>query len=165
MQSYPLHTHNIVLFLVSSWKQMFGVHRVVSVADRAWENIELTFRSFGFDTPYLSLPPLGIAMMIPCTWGLSTITWDGVVINGEHLYIDHIYYMIHIWPFGLQCSEAMSIHARLVRFNPSIPHVQNCLTPDVCERRVYCTRSSRGASKRWTLATVHTQGEHFYLEI
>ena len=25
----------------------------------------------GFDTPYLSLTPLGIAMMIPCTWGLS----------------------------------------------------------------------------------------------
>ena len=25
----------------------------------------------GFDTPYLSLPPLVIATMIPCTWGLS----------------------------------------------------------------------------------------------
>ena len=24
-----------------------------------------------FHTPYLSLPPLGIATMIPCTWGLS----------------------------------------------------------------------------------------------
>ena len=45
MQSYPLHTHNIVLFLVSSWKQTFGVRRVVSVADRAWENIGLTFSS------------------------------------------------------------------------------------------------------------------------
>ena len=45
MQSYPLHTHNIVLFLVSSWKQTFGVRRVVSVADRAWENIDLTFIS------------------------------------------------------------------------------------------------------------------------
>ena len=29
------------------------------------------------------------------------ITWDGVVFNGEHLYVDHIYYMIHVRPFGL----------------------------------------------------------------
>ena len=28
----------------------------------------------GFDTPYLSLPPLGIAMIIPCTGGLPYIT-------------------------------------------------------------------------------------------
>ena len=39
-------------------------------------------------------------------WSISTkpcpiITWDGVVFNGEHLYVDHIYYMIHAWPFGL----------------------------------------------------------------
>ena len=45
MQSYPLHTHNLVLFLVASWKQMFGVRRVVSVVARAWENIDLTFSS------------------------------------------------------------------------------------------------------------------------
>ena len=45
MQSYPLHTQNVVLFLISSWKQMFGVRKVVSVADRAWENIDLTFSS------------------------------------------------------------------------------------------------------------------------
>ena len=45
MQSYPLHTHNVVLFLVSSWKQTFGVRRVVPVADRTWENIDLTFSS------------------------------------------------------------------------------------------------------------------------
>ena len=89
--------------------------------------------------------------------------WDGVVINGEHLYVDHIYYVTHIRPFGLQCSETVSVHARLVKFNPSILHVQNCLTPVVCERRVYHTRSSRGASKRRTLAMVHTRGEHFYL--
>ena len=73
--------------------------------------------------------------------------------------------MIHIRPFGLQCSEAMSIHARLVKFNPSIPHVQDCLTPVVCERRAYHTRSSCGVSARRTVATVHTQGEHLYLEI
>ena len=40
------------------------------------------------------------------TWSKSTkpcpiITWDGVVFNGEHLYVDHIYYMIHVQPFGL----------------------------------------------------------------
>ena len=63
-----------------------------------------------------------------------------IVINGEHLYVDHIYYMIHVRPFGVQCSEAMSVHARLVKFNPSIPHVQNCLAPIVCERRAYHTR-------------------------
>ena len=26
---------------------------------------------------------------------------NGVVFNGEHLYVDHIYYMIHVRPFGL----------------------------------------------------------------
>ena len=46
-------------------------------------------------------------------------------------YVDHIYYMTHVRPFGLQCSETMYIHARLVKFNPSILHVQNYLTPIV----------------------------------
>src|SRR6266536_2378098 len=55
--------------------------------------------------------------------------------------------MIHVRSFDLQCSEAMSVHARLVKFNPSILHVQNCLTPVVCERRAYHTRSSRGVSR------------------
>ena len=73
---------------------------------------------------------------------------DGVVINGEHLYVDHIYYMIHVRPFGPQCSEAMYVHARLVKFNLSIPHVQKCLAPVVFERRVYHTRSSHGVSTR-----------------
>ena len=98
------------------------------------------------------------------TWSKSTkpcliITWDGVVFNGEQIYVDHIYYMIHVWPFGLQCSEAMSVHARLVKFNPSILHVQNCLTPVVFEHRAYHTRSSRGVSARRTFATLHNQGE------
>ena len=40
------------------------------------------------------------------TWSKSTkpcpiITWDGVVFNGEHHYVDHVYYMIHDQPFGL----------------------------------------------------------------
>ena len=59
----------------------------------------------------------------------------------------------------------MSVHARLVKFNPSIPHVQNYLAPVVCERRAYHTRSSRGVSARRIVAMVHTQGEHLYLEI
>ena len=85
--------------------------------------------------------------------------------NGEHHYVDHIYYMIHARPFGLQCSEAISAYARLVKFNPSILRVQNWLAPVVCERRAYHTRSSRGVSARRTVAMVHTSGEHLYLEI
>ena len=67
--------------------------------------------------------------------------------------------------FRSQCSEAISAYARLIKFNPSILHVQNWLTPVVCERRAYHTRSSRRVSARRTVATVHTQGEHLYLEI
>ena len=67
--------------------------------------------------------------------------------------------------FRSQCSEAISVYARLVKFNPSIPHVQNWLAPIVFERRSYHTRSSRGVSTRWTVAMVHTRGEHLYLEI
>ena len=63
--------------------------------------------------------------------------------------------------FRSQCSEAMSVHARLVKFNPSILHVQNCLAPIVSECRAYHTRSSHGVSARRTVTTVHTQGEHF----
>ena len=70
MQSYPLHTHNVVLFLVSSWKQTFGVRRVVSGQIRLERILILPLAPCGFETPYLSLPPLGIATMIPCTWGL-----------------------------------------------------------------------------------------------
>ena len=44
------------------------------------------------------------------TWSKSTkpcpiITWDGVVLNGEHRYVNHIYYMIHVRPFGLSVSS------------------------------------------------------------
>ena len=59
--------------------------------------------------------------------------------NGEHHHVDHIYYMTHVRPFGLLSSEAMYVHARLVKFNPSVPHVQNWLALVVCERRVYHT--------------------------
>ena len=62
--------------------------------------------------------------------------------------------------FRSQCSEGISAYARLVKFNPSILHVQNWLAPVVCERRAYHTWSSRGVSARRTVAMVHTQGEH-----
>ena len=58
-----------------------------------------------------------------------------------------------------------SVHANLVKFNLSIPHVQNCLAPVVCECRAYHTQSSHGLSARRTVAMVHTQGEHLYLEV
>ena len=80
-------------------------------------------------------------------------------------YVDRIYYMIHARPFGLWCSEAISAYARLVKFNLSILRVQNWLAPIVDGRRAYHTRSSRGVCARRTLATVQSQGEHFYLEI
>ena len=73
--------------------------------------------------------------------------------------------MIHARPFGLQCSEAIFAYARLVKFNLSILLVQNWLAPVVCERRPYHTQSSHGVSARRTVAMVHTQGEHLYLEI
>ena len=91
------------------------------------------------------------------------VRWSSFI--GEHHYVDHIYYMIHARPFGLQCSEAISACARLVKFNPSILSVQNWLAPIVCERRAYHTRSSRGVLARRTLATVRTHGEHLYLQI
>ena len=90
------------------------------------------------------------------------VRWSS--FNGEHHYVDHIYYMIHARPFGLRVPRPYLLYARLVKFNLSIPRVQLFCTV-VFERRAYHTRSSRGVSARRTVATVHTQGEHFYLEI
>ena len=84
--------------------------------------------------------------------------------NGEHHYVDHIYYMIHARPFGLRVLRPYLLYARLVKFNPSILRVQNWLAPVVCERRAYHTRSPRGVSAQRTVATVHTQGEHLYFD-
>ena len=86
---------------------------------------------------------------------------DGVAFNGEHHYVDHIYYMIHARPFGLSVPRPY-LHM-LALSNLSILHVQNWFAPVVCERRAYHTRSSRGVSARRTVATVHTQGEHFLI--
>src|SRR3989337_401943 len=71
MQSYPLHTHNVVYFSF-----LIGSKRSVYVESYQWQiGLEriliLPLAPCGFDTPYLSLPPLEIATMIPCTWGLS----------------------------------------------------------------------------------------------
>ena len=44
--------------------------------------------------------------------------------------------MIHARPFGLQCFEAISAYARLVKFNPSILRMLNWLAPIVCEVEV-----------------------------
>ena len=43
--------------------------------------------------------------------------------------------------------------------------MQIWLAPVVCTRRIYNTRSSRDASKRRVLATVHTKDEHFIILI
>ena len=103
------------------------------------------------------------------TWSISTkpcpiITWDGVVFNGEHHYVDHIYYMIHAWPFGLSVPRPY-LHMLGSSSLIWVFRVCNCFAPVVFERRAYHTRSSRGVSARRTFTTVHTQGEHLYLEI
>ena len=46
---------------VESYQWQIGLERILI----------LPLAPCGFDTPYLSLPPLEIATMIPCTWGLS----------------------------------------------------------------------------------------------
>ena len=76
--------------------------------------------------------------------------------------ISTIWFKLDLWPL---CSEGISAYARLVKFNLSILCVQNWLVPVVDGRRAYHTRSSRVVWARRTLAMVHTQGEHFYLEI
>ena len=55
------------------------------------------------------------------------VRWSSFI--GEHRYVDHIYYMIHARPFGLQCSEAMSVHARLIMFKSSIRMYKTVLHP------------------------------------
>lgn len=104
------------------------------------------------------------------TWSISTkpcpiIMWDGVVFNGEHHYVDHIYYMIRARHFGLQCSEAISAYAGSSSLTRVFCVCKNWLAPIVFEHRAYYTRSSRGVLARQTIAMAHTQGEHLYLEI
>ena len=80
-------------------------------------------------------------------------------------YVDHIYYMIHARPFCLSVPRPYLHMLGSSSLTQVFLLVQNWLAPVVCERRAYHTRSSRGVSARQTVATVHTQGEHLYLEI
>ena len=40
------------------------------------------------------------------------VRWSS--FNGEHHYVDHIYYMIHVRPYRSPCSEAISYNATVV---------------------------------------------------
>ena len=91
------------------------------------------------------------------------VRWSS--FNGEHHYVDHIYYMIHARPFGLSVPRPYLHMLGSSSLTRVFLRVQNWLAPVVYERRAYHTRSSRGVSARRTIATVHTQGEHLYLEI
>ena len=55
------------------------------------------------------------------------VRWSS--FNGEHHYVDHIYYMIHARTFGLHVPRPYLLYARLVKFNLSIPHVKTVLHP------------------------------------
>ena len=72
--------------------------------------------------------------------------------------------MIHARPFGLSVPRPY-LHMLGSSSLIWVFRVCNCFAPVVFERRAYHTRSSRGVSARRTFATVHTQGEHLYLEI
>ena len=58
---------------VESYQWQIGLERILI----------LPLAPCGFDTPYLSLPPLGIATMIPCTWGLS-------MSDIVHSHVEHV---------------------------------------------------------------------------
>ena len=73
--------------------------------------------------------------------------------------------MIHARPFGLSVPRPYLHMLGLSSLTRVFLRVQNWLAPVVCERSAYHTRSSRGVLARQTLATVHTQEEHLYLEI
>ena len=64
---------------VESYQWQIGLERILI----------LPLAPCGFDTPYLSLPPLEIATMIRCAWGLS---------NGDGL--DEIYHIIELVLLG-----------------------------------------------------------------
>ena len=73
-------SYKVILFIPTTqfyFLFLVGSKRSVHVESYQWQiGLEriliLPLAPCGFDTPYLSLPPLGIATMIPCTWGLSS---------------------------------------------------------------------------------------------
>ena len=90
------------------------------------------------------------------------VRWSS--FNGEHHYVDHIYYMIHIRPFGLQCSKAISDmlgSSSLTR----VFCVWNTGLHSLYVNVELVTPDHHVVSQHETVATVHTQGEHLYLEI
>jgi len=73
--------------------------------------------------------------------------------------------MTHVRPFGLLYSEAMSVHARLVKFNPSVPRVQHGLHP-LYVNVESITPDHHGVSQNDELSQRCTLGENtIYLEI
>ena len=76
--SSPISCKAILFIPTTQFYFLFlvGSKRLVCVESYQWQiGLEriliLPLAPCGFDTPYLSLSPLGIATMIPCTWGLS----------------------------------------------------------------------------------------------
>ena len=73
--------------------------------------------------------------------------------------------MIHARPFGLSVTRPYLHMLGSSSLTRVFLRVQNWLAPVVDGRRAYHTRSSCGVSARRTVAMVHTEGEHLYLEI
>ena len=73
-------SYKVILFIPTTqfyFLFLVGSKRQVHVESYQWQiGLEgiliLPLAPCGFDTPYLSLSPLGIATMIPYTWGLSS---------------------------------------------------------------------------------------------
>ena len=73
-------SYKVILFIPTAqfyFLFLVGSKRSVHVESYQWQIgleriLVLPLVPCGFDTPYLSLPPLEIATMIPCTWGLSS---------------------------------------------------------------------------------------------
>ena len=57
------------------------------------------------------------------------ITWDDVASSTNNLHVHHINHMTHALPFGIPCSETMSVHARLVKINLSFHMCKSGLHP------------------------------------
>src|SRR3954462_7811912 len=57
------------------------------------------------------------------------ITRDNVASKANNQHVHHIIYMTHALPFGIPCSETMSVHARLVKVNLSIRMCKSGLYP------------------------------------
>ena len=119
------------------------------------------------------------------TWSESTrpcpiITWDGLVIIGEHLHVDRIFYTTHARPFGLLCSEAMSVHMLGSSSQPKCfacvprpcPYMLGSSTPVVFEHKnlshpiiTWCfetTNFRNGAHLGGTLSWYYYEGASYF---